>query len=179
MADYNNFENDDFKVTVRPFGKRHWISWFPVLGKLLFNAPFFSGGHKAFEIKIKPRNKKYEGQSLFLNGSWHGPTRGDEDVIIRDVLNRSIGIIHDRKKLAIRIETPWLGGTGHHRFDGEILMDPDRHLRPPRKVITGWQTWVNFDLKSSDTLLLLIFGIAASAIITVTGGWIVGTSVLL
>lgn len=168
MADYRDFTYGDVRFISGPVGWRDWFRPIPLIGKRLRRWPFFSGNKKAFYIKVRLA-KGSGARKVSLRGELIGPDQRPMRGYLDGDYGPSYGGIPSNVDIphTYRIHTPWLGGVGQHRFDASISIDEQG---------LGSETFVNFDLKSSDTLFLAILAIIVSVLIGILspifGAWL-------
>ena len=155
MPDYNDFEWEGLKIRPRPTGWRNT----PVLGKVLRKWPYFTGSRPKFVVSITPKSKQHLWQDLTLIYELRAQAEGEG--FVKKSLFRP-------GKVELRV--PWLSTTGSYQFRATFEVGSAQ--------ITAESGLINFDVKSSDTLVLFLAGIITSAVLalsaSICGGIIVG-----
>ena len=164
LADYNTVEWNGIRVRVRPTGFREWK--IPIVGRVLRKWPFFTGAQPWFEVEAKyMRGDWQNGQgsvtSEFYDADGGGYQLGSEQ------FSSLLTPLHSK------VQTGWLTNPGQHKLKVKL-----QAMSESSANMNMTEDLVIFDVKSSDTLFLLIAGIAASAIVaaasSVCGGIVVG-----
>lgn len=163
MADYRNFTYGGVTFVSGPAGWRDWCKYLPLIGQRLRRWPFFSGSRKKFYIRATlPKGSTVK--KIGLLGDWIGPFQETIDTYDSRPEMTSQTMQGDPPYFDLPTtfwpNTPWLGGVGQHRFDATFICDGR---------VMGRETFVNFDLKSSDTLFLAILAIVVTIFIGIWG----------
>ena len=163
MADYADFELNGMRIRTRPTGWRRWV---PLMRKW----PYFTGSQPRFTVMVEAAK---EDASLASNLQ----VRLETSYILPDKHTRESGStqFEDLKsQRQLSLETPWLTQTGQHLYRTSIIFS-DR-----KEGVTNPVGLVVFDVKSSDSLILVLAAIVASgivtAMVTVGGGLLVGNA---
>ena len=151
MPDYNDFDWEGMRIRIKPVGWRGWRILAPVKAK---KWPYFSGTRPKFTLSLTPMSKRRQWRKVTLDYALYGPDTNTVDYPMEAARHTW------DKPGSIHLDVPWLSATGPYQFRGKFDL-----------VTANSQTndggLVNFDVKSCDTLTLLIFGIAMSSIITI------------
>ena len=158
MPDYATIHWDKVKITAHPLGWRG----LPILRAVLAKVPLFSGSLQKFCVHMTTRDKELRGESVAVRWYYLGPSvgSGPDDKFHIGELKR--GVIHSTSKFCV--ETNRMMGSG----PGTIVLHTVGIGGRPEMERTDF---IGFDVKSSDTLMLIIFGLLGSLIIAAGAAW--------
>ena len=155
MPSFNSFEKDGVKVKVRGRGL--------VRRLLLSRWPYFTGDTPIFHVSVEATK---QGIEVVRREIRYG--RGDASSSSNLKSDKSDVRVNLAKPLIIDLDTKWLVIAGQHWIELRMQIDDNGVERGISENI------ISFDVRSSDALALLIFGILATLVITVSnvfGGW--------
>ena len=172
MPAYDTFEWKGVEISAWALG---WRSWIPGFGWLLKRWPYFSGSKPSFCIQVRPKDPETQEDTLELGWFYAGPgTMGNPK---RYTLWSSL---KKTEKLPIHLQRIMGSGEGGtirlykvslYGADGVIKETTDRN---------DFYDLAEFEVKSSDTLFLMMLTLFMSAIIggaaalggAALGGWL-------
>ena len=165
MPDYATIDWEDVRFTAHPLGWRGFLRVVPVLGSFLMRAPMFSGTRHVFCVHAKAIKPNRRNDSIEINWFFTGPSQG--------VGTTHMKIVKPLSK-TIRFHAPtammMTFGEGSIRLRGASLSTG--------KKMEGTEEYRDlggFDVKSSDSLMLLVYGIILTALVgalaAVGGAW--------
>ncbi len=161
MADYLDTEWNSIRIKARPVGIRGALGALPRIGGWLCRTPYMTGDHKVFKVKIWATDKALRGTTARLTHQF-----ADSDHATPGGSKGTAEVVLARRAHTIRITTPWIEKTGQHQVIGVLAL--------AGVAENPWKTrpLVNFDVKSSDSVYLLVAGLIASLAIGLAGAGI-------
>ena len=156
MPNWNDQEWGPTRITIRPHGWRNM----PVAGKLLRKWPYFTGSQPVINIAMRPKLK---------HSAWDPVTVSYSLEVTGRTIDHGTQTLMEPGK--VEVPVPWLVDVGPH----QLLVSMGRR-RDTDKLSDVLAT---FDVKSSDTLALLVMAIVGSLIIglmaSAFGAWLAPT----
>ena len=147
VADYRTIDWKGTRLTARPAGWRRWIPY-------LRRWPFFTGCEPYFIVKVEattPERRETPGRlTIHVPHPAGGGTEESEEF-------KSL-----QRPVTVKVKAPWLYKTGACSVDFDLRLVRGSGQSPDRKA----DVIANFDVKSSDTLFLILVGLTVTAIIS-------------
>ena len=162
MAEYISYTWAGVEVKPRPCGWRNWLWQLRIVRSLWRQWPILSGSEPKFAVRVVPKDKRRKGETVKWRWAFHGPSGNTIDS------GETTLTLGERGKDEFVFTAPVLGTPGQHRLDATLIMSVGGGPR---------RTWVNFNLLSTDSLILWLSALVGSAVITIGGGWLVGNIV--
>ena len=156
VADYNEADWERVKFSIRPTG---WRGRLPVLWRGTRRLPFLVGSHHGFNVTMTIDEDWLKGQTLVV--SPYGRRHGGH----RETLGQEVRLT---SSATIPLQTPWMDDQGQYVLGANLTVEASG-----RKARAEDRSLVTMDLKSSDTVILLILGIALSVMLAALSGWVV------
>ena len=152
MPVYDKINWEGVRIKAHPLGWRG----IPILGPLLEKAPMFSGSRGVFCVHVKATDAKRQA-TVRISWYYHGPSQAAEPPI--HVIEKPLS-----KNFKFQVSTPRMmaSGEGGIALSG-LRLFPGDSMKISRDTETP--ELVGFDIKSSDTLMFLIYGIILTAMV--------------
>lgn len=158
MPDYAPINWDGIKITAHPLGWRG----LPILRIILAKVPLFSGSLQVFCVHMTTRDKMRRGDGVRVNWFYNGPSIGvgpDSQSFVGELKPRVM-----TNSTKFKVATKRMMASG----EGTIVLQMVQIGDGPQM---GRTEIIGFDVKSSDTLMLIIFGLLGSLLIAAGAAW--------